>query len=61
MSLHPQSVHTVSEEIARVARQVFSKGNRYLLLRDELGTLYTDADFASVFSPLVQDKRVESL
>ena len=54
MSLHPQSVHTVSEEIARVARQVFSKGNRYLLLRDELGTLYTDADFASVFSPYGQ-------
>jgi len=35
MSLHPQSVHTVPEETARVARQVFFKGNRYLLLRDE--------------------------
>lgn len=38
MSLHPRSIDPIPEATARVAHQAFPKGNRYLLLRDELGT-----------------------
>jgi transposase len=34
---------------ALIARAAFRKGNLYLRLRDELGTLYTDEDFANLF------------
>jgi transposase len=50
MSIHTQPIHPVPEETARVARLAFPKGNRYLTLRDEIGTIYTDQDFADLFS-----------
>src|SRR6476469_2393830 len=50
MSLHPRSIDPIPEATARVARQAFPKGNRYLLLRDELGTIYNNAEFAPLFS-----------
>lgn len=50
MSLHPHSIDPIPEATARIARQAFPKGNRYILLRDELGTIYTDAEFAPLFS-----------
>jgi transposase len=34
---------------ARVAHAAFPKGNTYLRLRDELGPLYEDSDFAALF------------
>jgi transposase len=40
----------IPEETVRVAVAAFSKGNPYLILRDELGELYKDQDFASLFS-----------
>jgi transposase len=40
MSLHPQEIPPVPEETARVARAILPQGNRYLLLRDELGTIF---------------------
>src|SRR5690242_14737954 len=49
MSLHPQAIPPVPEETARVAHAVFTKGNVYLKLRDELGTIYHDQDFADLF------------
>ena len=49
MSLRPQPLPVVPDETARVARAAFPDGNTYLLLRDELGTLFTDADFASLY------------
>lgn len=49
MSLRPQPVPPVPAETARVARAAFPKGNLYLLLRDELGALVEDQDFASLF------------
>ena len=49
MSLHPQPMGPVPEETARVARAAFPRGNSCLRLRDELGTLFSDADFASLF------------
>jgi transposase len=39
----------VPEETARVARTAYPKGNLYLQIRDELGTIYEDKDFAHLF------------
>ena len=50
MSIHPQPIHPVPEETARIARLAFPKGNGYLTLRDEIGTLYTDPAFTGLFS-----------
>jgi transposase len=49
MSLHPKSIEPVPAETARIARAAFPKGNSYLRLRDELGSLYTDEAFADLF------------
>ena len=49
MSLRPEPIGSVPEETARVARAAFRRGNVYLKLRDELGTIYTDAAFAALF------------
>lgn len=49
MSLRPQTVPPVPDETARVARAAFPKGNFYLHIRDEIGTLCEDADFADLF------------
>ena len=49
MSLHPQPIPPVPEETARVARIAFPRGNLYLMMRDELGTLFTDNAFAALF------------
>ena len=50
MSLKPAPIEPVPEQTARIARAAFPKGNSYLTLRDELGTLYRDEDFAGLFS-----------
>lgn len=50
MSLHPRPIDPIPEATARIARQAFPNGNRYILLRDELGTIYSDAEFAPLFS-----------
>jgi transposase len=49
MSLHPQAIGPVPDETARVARAVFPRGNPYLQLRDVLGSVYADEDFADLF------------
>ena len=50
MSLRPQQpIPPVPDDTARVARAAFGTRNPYLLLRDRLGTLFTDADFADLF------------
>lgn len=49
MSLHPQSIGPVPEDTAPIARAAFPRGNTCLRLRDELGTLFSDEDFASLF------------
>src|SRR5258708_34928987 len=49
MSLPPENVPAIPEETARVARHLYQKTNRYRLLRDELGTLYTDEQFAALY------------
>ncbi len=49
MSLQPQPIGPVPEQTAQVARAAFPKGNVYIRLRDELGSLYEDASFAQLF------------
>jgi transposase len=49
MSLHPTPMTPVPEETARVARAAFPKGNRYLEIRDVLGTIYSDELFADLY------------
>jgi transposase len=49
MSLHPQPIQSVPEETARVARAAFPRGNPYLTLRDHIGPIFADEDFASFF------------
>ena len=49
MSLHPQPLSPVPAETTRVARAAFPQGNTCLLLRDELGTIFADADFAALY------------
>ena len=49
MSLKPAPIEPVPEEAARVARAAFRKGSPLLELRDELGTIFADADFADLF------------
>jgi transposase len=49
MSLHPEKIEEVPEETARVAKACFPKGNRYLRLRDTLGTMFADHEFADLF------------
>lgn len=50
MSLRPQSsLPPVPENTARVAQTAFRRGNPYLLLRTQLGTIFADAAFADLY------------
>lgn len=49
MSLQPTPIGPVPEMTARIARTAFPKGSPWLRLRDELGTIFTDAAFAPLF------------
>jgi transposase len=50
MTLHPTPASPVPEETARVARAALPKGNVYLQMRDVLGGIYADAQFADLFA-----------
>jgi transposase len=50
--LKPSPIEPVPEATARVARAAFRKGNPLLSLRDELGAVFADADFADLFPRL---------
>ena len=49
MSLRPQPIGSIPEQTARVAHAAFPKGHPYLTLRDHLGTIFQDGDFATLF------------
>lgn len=49
MSLRPQPLPPVPGDTARVARAAFRRGNPYLLLRDRLGVVFEDANFADLY------------
>jgi transposase len=53
MRLHPTPVTPVPEETARVARAAVPKGNVYIVyiqMRDVLGSIYSDEQFADLFA-----------
>jgi transposase len=52
--LRPEPNRSIPEETVRVARAAFPKGNVYMQMQDELGRLYEDEAFRSVFSRLGQ-------
>ena len=49
MSLKVQALGPIPQATVAVARAAFPKGNTYLMLRDQLGTLFSDAEFADLF------------
>lgn len=49
MSLKPSVIGPVPKGTARVARAAFPKGNLYMSIRDNLGTLFADLDFAALY------------
>lgn len=54
MSLKPQSAASVPQQTAHVAHAAFPKGNPYLTLRDEFGVIFSDEDFAELYSDVGQ-------
>jgi len=48
------SIAPVPEQTAYVAHAAFGKGNIYIWLRDELGQIYNDEDFADLYDHLGQ-------
>ena len=49
MSLKPPAICPVPQETVRVARAAYPKGNLYIQMREVLGSIYTDEDFADLF------------
>ena len=49
MSLYQPHDFEIPEETRRVAQAAFPKGNVYMTMRDKLGPLFDDADFAPLF------------
>lgn len=49
MSLKPESIGPVPQETARLAKAVFPEGSTFIKMRDELGTLFQDEMFATLF------------
>jgi transposase len=50
MSLHPRAMPEVPEETAVVARAAFPKGNTYMRMREELGPIFADEQFAGLYA-----------
>jgi transposase len=47
--LKPQAIEKIPAGTIRIAKAAFPKGNTYMKLRDELGVLYSDEDFAKLY------------
>jgi transposase len=54
MTLHPQIGYLIPPDTARVAREAFPTASPIMLLRDELGTIFADREFAELFPPVGQ-------
>jgi transposase len=50
MTLKPNAIPPVPEMTKTVAEAAFPKGNLYMQMRDELGSIYTDDVFADLYS-----------
>jgi transposase len=49
MCLKPTKIESIPEETVRIAKAAFPKGNLYLKMRDELGTIFSDLDFMALY------------
>lgn len=49
MSLKPEPIDPVPAQTVRVVRAAFPKGTTYMKMRDEIGTIWEDRDFAGLF------------
>lgn len=54
MTMHPQAGYLIPVETERVARAAFPKGSPIMRIRDELGMLFTDTDFTTLFPQVGQ-------
>lgn len=45
-----EALPPIPEETQRIARKAFRKGNRYLTLRDEMGSLLQSEGYARLYS-----------
>jgi transposase len=54
MSMYPQLFYLIPAETERVARAAFPKASAIMRIRDELGMLFADHDFATLFSEVGQ-------
>jgi transposase len=54
MSLQRSSIPSIPSETVLVAKAAFPNGNVYMQMRDELGNIYDDALFASVYAEVGQ-------
>jgi transposase len=50
MSLNAPRFYLIPDDTARLAKAVFPKGNLFMRIRDELGPLYHNQDFAHLFA-----------
>jgi transposase len=50
MSLHLTPIGPIPDDTARIARAAFPKGNAYMRMRDVLGVIYDDVQFADLFA-----------
>ncbi len=50
MSLSTDTIGPIPAETTRVAKAAFPKGNVFMKMRDELGVIYHDDQFASLFA-----------
>jgi len=50
MSMHAPLCYAIPEQTAQIAHAAFPKGNPYMRMRDALGPIYTNPEFASLFS-----------
>ena len=50
MSLNQEPIGPVPEETVRVVQAVFFLGNKCIRLREALGTIFDDTEFADLFS-----------
>ena len=50
MSMHAPLFYVIPEQTAQIAHAAFPKGNPYMRMRDALGPIYTNPEFAPLFS-----------
>ena len=50
MSLKPSLCQEVPKETKRITKSAFPKGNKYINIRDSIGSIFKDKDFHDLFS-----------